>query len=82
MGTSKIHSLKIYSQVETMITLDTFIIDSETLTPQEFLSLGKDEKKRIINCEIVAPKLGDTIHPYGAIKVFYDEPRYTTNVRK
>lgn len=64
-----------------MTTLDTYVVDNKILTPQEFLSLSKEEKRQIKYSEILPPILGETVFPYGAIQVFYNEPTYTTNIK-
>lgn len=55
-------------------------IDSEILSPEDFLALTSEERKKIRKTEIVPPKIGD--NNFGGIKVFYRFPIYGIDKRK
>jgi hypothetical protein len=59
---------------------EAFATKSETLTPDEFVSLPADQKAHIISSKIVPPSLNEK--SFGKISVVYDTPLYALATRK
>ncbi|MBO5493473.1 MAG: hypothetical protein II965_05555 [Pyramidobacter sp.] len=55
--------------------VDLMCVDSEILTPEEYIKLYNTNRANIKQSEIVPPRLGDS-HISGGIRVTYHSPFY------
>jgi hypothetical protein len=56
--------------------LDTFLIESEIIDANTFLTLSDEQREELKDTEIVMP---NNDYPFGAIKVNYSIPKYKCN---